>query len=119
MAKETWIQGQCQEVEACLRKNNSKKAYQLVKVLTTEKQGKSTTMAYKTSLGSVSQRRIKSLTGGHSTAQTLDLCKSPTYIYIFFYSFFPYLTVMLKIYNYSFLLWSEIILLLSERHKAY
>ena len=31
MAKETWIEGQCQEVEACLRKNNSKKAYQLVK----------------------------------------------------------------------------------------
>ena len=27
MAKETWIQGQCQEVEACLRKNNIKKAY--------------------------------------------------------------------------------------------
>ena len=43
-AKETWIQGQCQEVEACLRKNNSKKAYQLVKNLTTEKQGKSTTI---------------------------------------------------------------------------
>ena len=44
MAKENWIQGQCQEVEACLRKNNSKKAYQLVKDLTTEKQGKSTTI---------------------------------------------------------------------------
>ena len=44
MAKETWIQGQCQEVEACLRKNNSKKAYQLVKDLTKEKQGKSTTI---------------------------------------------------------------------------
>ena len=44
MAKETWIQGQCQEVEACLRKNNSKKAYQLVKDLTTVKQGKSTTI---------------------------------------------------------------------------
>ena len=43
MAKETWIQGQGQEVEACLRKNNSKKVYQLVKDLTTEKQGKSTT----------------------------------------------------------------------------
>ena len=42
MAKETWIQGQCQEVEACLRKNNSKKAYQLVNDRTTEKQGKST-----------------------------------------------------------------------------
>ena len=44
MAKETWIQDQCQEVEACLRKNNSKKAYQLVKDLATEKQGKSTTI---------------------------------------------------------------------------
>ena len=44
MAKETWIQGQCQEVEACLKENNSKKAYQLVKDLTTEKQGKSTTI---------------------------------------------------------------------------
>ena len=44
MAKETWIQCQCQEAEACLRKNNSNKAYQLVKDLTTEKQGKSTTI---------------------------------------------------------------------------
>ena len=44
MAKETWIQGQCQEVETCLRKNSSKKACQLVKNLTTEKQGKSTTI---------------------------------------------------------------------------
>ena len=43
MAKETWIQGKCQEVEAYPRKNNSKKAYQLVKELTTEKQSKSTT----------------------------------------------------------------------------
>ena len=42
--KETWIESQCQEVEACLRKNNSKKAYQLVKDLTTEKQGKTTTI---------------------------------------------------------------------------
>ena len=42
MTKETWIQGHCQEVEAYLRKNNSKKAYQLVKDLTTEKQGKFT-----------------------------------------------------------------------------
>ena len=40
MAKETWIQGQCQEVEPCLGKNNSKKAYQLVKDLTTGKHGK-------------------------------------------------------------------------------
>ena len=39
MAKETWVQDQWQEVEACLRKNNSKKAYQLDKDLTTEKTG--------------------------------------------------------------------------------
>ena len=36
--------GQCQEVEVYLRKNNSKKAYQLVKDLTKEKQGKFTTI---------------------------------------------------------------------------
>ena len=30
MAKETWIHGQCQEVEACLIKKHSKKAYQPV-----------------------------------------------------------------------------------------
>ena len=29
--KESWIEGQYQEVEACLRKNNSEKGYQLVK----------------------------------------------------------------------------------------
>ena len=65
MAKETWIQGQSQEVEACLRKNNSKKAYQLVKDLTTEKQGKTTTIQDK----SGKCLRMKSLTGGQSTAQ--------------------------------------------------
>ena len=37
VTKETMIQ--CQEVEACLRKNNSKQAYQLVNDLTKEKQG--------------------------------------------------------------------------------
>ena len=68
IAKETWKQGQCQEVEACLRKNNRKKAYQLVKDLTTKKQGKSTTIEDKS--GNVSQRRMKSLTDGESTAQT-------------------------------------------------
>ena len=44
MAKETQIQGQCQEVEACLRKNNSMKVYQLLNDLTTEKLGKSITI---------------------------------------------------------------------------
>ena len=39
-AKENWIGEQCNEIEENLRKNNSKRAYQLVKDLTTVKQGK-------------------------------------------------------------------------------
>ena len=41
-AKVNWIGEQCSEIEETLRKNNSKKAYQLVKDLTTAKQGKAT-----------------------------------------------------------------------------
>ena len=40
MAKENWIGEQCSEIEENPRKNNSKRAYQLVKDLTTVKQGK-------------------------------------------------------------------------------
>ena len=43
-AKEDWIGAQCEEVETCLNKNNSKRAYQLVKDLTSEKQGRSSTI---------------------------------------------------------------------------
>ena len=43
-AKENWIGQQCSEIEENLRKNNSKRAYQLVKDLTTLKQGKATTV---------------------------------------------------------------------------
>ena len=39
-AKENWIGEQCSEIEGNLSKNNSKRAYQLVKDLTTVKQGK-------------------------------------------------------------------------------
>ena len=42
-AKENWIGEQCSEIEENLRKNNSKREYQLVKDLTTVKQGKATT----------------------------------------------------------------------------
>ena len=41
-AKENWIGELCSEIEENLRKNNSKRAYQLVKDLTTVKQGKAT-----------------------------------------------------------------------------
>ena len=43
-AKENWIGEQGSEIEENLRKNNSKRAYQLVKDLTTVKQGKATTV---------------------------------------------------------------------------
>ena len=41
-AKEKWVGEQCSEIEEILRKNNSKRAYQLLKDLTTVKQGKAT-----------------------------------------------------------------------------
>ena len=68
MAKETWIQDQCQEVGAYLRKNTSKKAFQLVKDL--KYKNRVNLQLYKTSRGSVSNRSMKSMTGGRSTAQT-------------------------------------------------
>ena len=43
-AKENWMGEQCSEIEENLRKNNSKRAYQLVKDLTTAKKGKATTV---------------------------------------------------------------------------
>ena len=43
-AKENWIGEQYSEIEENLRKNNSKRAYQLVKDLTIVKQGKATTV---------------------------------------------------------------------------
>ena len=42
-AKEGWIGVQCEEIETCLIKKNSNRAYQLVKDLTSEKQGRSST----------------------------------------------------------------------------
>ena len=43
-AKDNWIGKQCSEIEENLRKNNSKRAYELVKDLTTLKQEKMTTV---------------------------------------------------------------------------
>ena len=41
-AKEDWIGVQCEEIRTCLNTNNSTRAYQLVKDLTSEKQLKKT-----------------------------------------------------------------------------
>ena len=43
-AKENWMGEQCSLIEENLRKNNSKRTYQLVKDLTNVKQGKATTI---------------------------------------------------------------------------
>ena len=43
-AKVDWVGTQCTEIKTCLNKNNSNRAYQLVKDLTSEKQGRSSTI---------------------------------------------------------------------------
>ena len=43
-AKESWVDVQCQDIEDNIRKNDSKKAYQLVKTLTSTEQGKPNTV---------------------------------------------------------------------------
>ena len=65
-AKETWTEEQCQGIEENLQKNNSKKAYQPVKELTSSKQGRTTTIQDKA--GNVSQKNKTFWRGGQSTA---------------------------------------------------
>ena len=43
-AKEKWIREQCQNIDNCLKNNNSKKAYKLVQDLTSTKQERTTTI---------------------------------------------------------------------------
>ena len=42
--KEKWVGKQCSEIQEYLRKNNSRRAYQPMKDLTTVRQGKATTI---------------------------------------------------------------------------
>ena len=57
-AKENWIGKQCSEIAENLRTNNSKRAYQLVKVLTTVKQGKVTTVQIRSEKCFTEERQI-------------------------------------------------------------
>ena len=43
-AKENWIEEQCEEIDTNLTENNTKRAYQIVKYLTTTKEGKASTI---------------------------------------------------------------------------
>ena len=57
-AKENWIGEQCSEIEENLRKNNNKRAYQLVKDLTTVKLEKVTTVLDRSGISLTEERQI-------------------------------------------------------------
>ena len=59
-AKEDWVGAQCEEIETCLNKNNSKRAYQLVKDLTSEKQGRSSAIQDKSGKCRTEEKEILS-----------------------------------------------------------
>ena len=56
--KENWTEEQCSETEENLRKNNSKRVYQLVTDLTTVKQGKVTTVQDRSGKCLIEERQI-------------------------------------------------------------
>ena len=60
-AKEDWIGTQCEEIETCLNKNNSKRAYQLVKDLTSEEQGRSSTIKNRSRICLTEEKEILSI----------------------------------------------------------
>ena len=68
-AKEDWIGAQCEEIETCLNKNNSKRAYQLVKDLTSEKQGRVGPQLSRTSLGNALLKKKRFSADGQNIAQ--------------------------------------------------
>ena len=70
-AKEDWIGAPCEEIETCLNKNNSKRAYQLVMELTSEKQGRSSTIQDKS--GNVLLKKKRFSADGQNIAQN---CKT-------------------------------------------
>ena len=66
-AKEAWQGAQCEEIETCLNKNNNKRAYQLVKDLTAEKQRISPQL-YRASLGNVLLKKKRFSADGQNIA---------------------------------------------------
>ena len=73
-AKENWIGEQCSEIEENLRKNNSKRAYQLVKDLTTVKQGKASTVKDRSGKCLTEENRYS--TDGRNTALSCTTTRS-------------------------------------------
>ena len=66
-AKEDWIGAQCEETGTCLNKNNSKRAYQLVKDLTSE--NREDPQISRTGLGNVFLKTKRFSADGQNIAQ--------------------------------------------------
>ena len=74
-AKEDWIGAQCEEIKTCLNKNNSRRAYQLVEDLTSEKQVRSTTIQEKSGKCLTEEKRFSA--DGQNIAQ---ICTTMTVV---------------------------------------
>ena len=72
-ANEDWIDTQCEKIDACPNKNNSKIAYQLVKDLTSEKQDRFTTFQDKSGKCLKKNRRFSA--DGQSIAQSFTIMR--------------------------------------------
>ena len=73
-AKEDWIRAQCEEIETCLNKNNSKRAYQLMKDLASEEHGRSSTIQDRSGKCFTGYKRF--LADGQNIAQNCNNHKS-------------------------------------------
>ena len=92
-AKEDWLDTRSKEIDACLYKNNSKKAYQLVKDITSEKQGRSTTICDQSGKCLIKEQEILS--------RWTEYC-SELYNYVTIH-FWTAVSTQTKIYSQSFM----------------
>ena len=72
-AKEDLIGAQCEEIETCLNKYNSMSAYQLVKDLTSEKQGRSSSIQDRS--GNVLPKNMRFSADGQNIAQNCTIMR--------------------------------------------
>ena len=70
-AKADWIGAQCEEIETCVNKNNSKRAYQLVNDLISE--NRADPYLSKTGLGNVFLKNKRFLADGQKIAQNYTI----------------------------------------------
>ena len=80
-AKDDWIGAQCEKIETCLNKNNSnsKRAYQLVKDLTSEKQGRFSTIQDKSGKCVTEEKEILSRWTEYCSELTMRVVETTQY----------------------------------------